>query len=75
MENDRYLYWTGIWVGGSIGMYYVAGVRGLSWKNPIWWGGLATGYFIAYLQGPREYKKSPEYIQFREELETNYGAL
>jgi hypothetical protein len=56
-------------------MYYVAGVRGLSWKNPIWWGGLAAGYFIAYLQGPREYKKSPEYIQFREELETNYGAL
>ena len=76
LENDRYITWTGVWVGGSLGLYYIGGVKGLSWTTPLWWGGLGAGYLIAFVMGPRESSKSREYYEAVGELsETNYGGL
>ena len=73
MENDRYYTWTGIYLGGTLGMYLAINYRGF--KKPLWWVLGALGYGVAYLQGPRDYSKSPQFLRAMEDLETNYGAL
>ena len=75
MENDRYLTWTGVYLGSTLGLYLAINYR--PYRKPVWYVLGALGYVFAYYQGPRE--KSPDYLRDLAELEnyteTNYGAL
>ena len=79
MVNEGYLRWTGIWAGSSLGLYYIAGIKGLTWRSPLWWGGLAAGYLWEYVQSPSKKPSSFETMTMGEVAEKysqrNFGGL